>query len=101
MWRRGEWWRDAIEGEGDPVIIPPRFVWVAASPLSSCVSLLHSRKSGHGSASSDISPIASKVGILSPEIATRHSLKVARTTKFNWRLSNHTNHPLLGYGHHI
>jgi hypothetical protein len=34
-----------------------------------------SRKSGHDSTGSDISPIASKVDILSPEIATNYKIQ--------------------------
>jgi hypothetical protein len=64
-------------------------------------SLLRLRKSGHDSTSLDISPIASKVDILSPEIATYRSVNVATTTRSKRRLSDHPNHPLLGYSHHI
>jgi hypothetical protein len=76
MWRWGEWWRDAIEGEGGPYNSrhglsgwPHRHSHLASQ--------LRLGKSGRDSASSDISLIASKVDSLSPKIATHHSLKVA------------------------
>jgi hypothetical protein len=91
---------DATEGEGGP--------YNSATVLSGwsrrhshLASLLHSRKSEHDSTSSCASPIASKVDILSPEIATYRNVKVTTTTRSNQTLSGHPNHPLLGYSHHI
>jgi hypothetical protein len=53
------------------------------------------RRSGHGGTSSDIPLSASKVEILSPEIATHGSLKVETTTTPDQKLSDHANHPSL------
>jgi hypothetical protein len=74
MWRWGEWWRDAIEGEGG--LYNSRH-GLSRWPRrhSHLASLLRSRKSRHDSATSDISLIASKVDILSSDIATNYKVQ--------------------------
>jgi len=80
MWRWCEWWRDATEGEGDPYNSATVYLGGRAATLTLRL-YSRSRKSGHDSTSSDVSPIASKVDILSPEIATYRSVKVATNYK--------------------
>ena len=74
MWRWGEWWKDAIEGECG--LYNSRH-GLSGWPRrhSHLASLLRSRKSRYESATSDISPIASKVDIFSSEIATNYKVQ--------------------------
>jgi hypothetical protein len=73
MWRWGEW-KDAIEGECG--LYNSRH-GLSGWPRrhSHLTSLLRSRKSRYDSATSDISPIASKVDIFSSEIATNYKVQ--------------------------
>jgi hypothetical protein len=91
---------DATEGERGPYNSATVCPGGRVATLTLCL-YSRSRESGHDRTSSDISLIASKVDILSPEIATYRSVKVVTTTRSNRRLSDHPNHPLLGYSHHI